>query len=212
MKRKILKGLAVFFISFTFSLTFVKVASAEENVDEPTMTTEEITEEPVTEEVVEETITEEVVEEQKSVRDMIKDFINEWLIVILATLGGAGGTSVALGIAKGLLKKITDKVEESANNNKESNKTLSDTQKVVANGLECLTEKIEEFENKYSDNFTETSEKIIKCIDEINYLKAENEKFKKLSALLVSSNSQLASNGYATKILELLDEGSVNNE
>jgi hypothetical protein len=160
-------------------------------------------------------IPEEPIEQPKEEIDFgesIKNFLKEWMIVILATLGGAGGTSIALAIAKALLKKITDKVEESAKNNKDSNETLAKTQETVANGLEMLTAKIAEFETKYSSNFEETSERIIKCIQEIDTLKTDNKKFKELVAFLVSSNAQLASNGYATKILELLDEGCEANE
>ena len=91
---------------------------------------------------------------------------------------------------------------------------------VMVIGLACyqvtseykINKRIEEFEKKYASNFDETAEKIVNCISEIDVLKTDNTKFKELIALLVSSNPQLASNGYATKILELLNEGSESHE
>lgn len=197
MRKNILKFMVLFSALSFFMFTFSNVVNAEEENNEP---------------IIEETLPEETGEEEVSVRDMIKDFLNEWLIVILATLGGAGGTGVAMALAKKLLQKIIEKINESSNANKESKESLDKAQKVVTLGLEAITEKIEQFEKKYANNFDETMDKIVKCIDEIGILKTDNAKFKELVALLVTSNPQFASNGYATKILELLNEGSESNE
>lgn len=215
MRKNIFKFMVLFLVLSFFAFTFSNVVRAEENNE--STTDEEIVDEPTVDEpVIEEIEPEEpVVEENNeevSVGEMIESFLNEWLIVILATLGGAGGTGIALALAKKLLQKIINKINESTNANKESKESLDKVQKVVTLGLEAITERIEEFEKKYASNFDETAEKIVNCISEIDVLKTDNTKFKELVALLVSSNPQLASNGYATKILELLNEGSEAHE
>lgn len=225
MRKNVLKFMLLFLTLAFFMFTFNNVAKAEEESNEPT--TEDVVDEPSVEEEAEEEVVPEkpveneepVVEEEVSARDMINDFLNKWLTVILATLGGAGGTGVALLIAKKILEAITKKISESAEANKQSKETLDEGQKLLVKaqeamvlGLEAITEKIEDFEKKYATNFDQTMDKIINCIDEIDSLRTDNAKFKELVALLVTSNPQLASNGYATKILELLNEGSETHE
>lgn len=210
MRRNIFK-IVVLFLTFSFFMfTFCNTVKAEENNEQ--IEDSEIVEEPEIEEVAPEEPVVEENNEEISFSEMIENFLNEWLIVILATLGGGAGTGIALALAKKLLQKIIDRINESTNANKESKESLDKVQKVVTLGLEAITEKIEEFEKKYASNFDETAEKIVNCISEIDVLKTDNTKFKELIALLVSSNPQLASNGYATKILELLNEGSEAHE
>ena len=170
-----------------------------------------------------ETPTETPTNEEVTFRDMVNDFLDKWLGFILATFGGAGGTAIVMLIAKKILTKITEEVRKSAETNKESNEIVSKANELLDNGLQTITsrvedfkvavsKKIEEFEAKYAVHFEKTMERIKECVDDIEELECNDEKFKELIALLVSSSPQLASNGYATKILELLNERSDSNE
>jgi hypothetical protein len=161
--------------------------------------------------------------EDVTTREMIKEFIDEWLIVILATVGGFAGTVGATTLKKKVIEKATEVLDRSTNTNAESNGKLQEATNMLSNGLKSINSKIEEFENKClsiieayekknDTNICETMNAIINCITEIDFLRDEDSKFKELVALLVASNPQLASNGYATKILELLNEGSESNE
>jgi gas vesicle protein len=221
--KKMIKVLILIFALTFFTFVTHNVAFAEEVTEgeeivenEPTedVATEEVptvedipTEEPVVDEPVDDNVTEEV-----SFRDMIKDFIDKWLMAILATFGGGAGTAVALYIAKSFLKSLREEVKASAENNKESNATLAKAQETIADGLDNITNRIEKFEKTYSNKIEGTLDTVNECIGEIGALRTDNAKFKELIALLVTSTPQLASNGYATKILELLNEGSETNE
>lgn len=224
IKVLILSFALTFFTFVTHNVAFAEeVTEGEEIVEnEPTedVVTEDVptvedipivedvpTEEPVVDEPVDDNVTEEV-----SFRDMIKDFIDKWLMAILATFGGGAGTAVALYIAKSFLKSLREEVKASAENNKESNATLAKAQETLADGLDKITDKIEKFEETYNEKIEDTLGTVNNCISQIDCLKTDNAKFKELVALLVTSTPQLASNGYATKILELLNEGSETNE
>lgn len=187
--RKTLRNMAYAFAIATIGFCIVKTVKAEEMPEDSVVETEEV-----------------------DTREMIKAFIDEWCMLILAAVGGAGGTTVVLAIGKKVLQKIIESLNKTAEANKEGNDTLAKTTEVVTEGLGEIVNKIEIFEDKYSSNFEATNERIRACIDEIEELKHSNAQFKELIALLVASNPQLASNGFATKILEVLDEGSETNE
>lgn len=202
---------------------FAPVAHAEEIEQEPTeeeVVEEETTEDEIVEdEVVEEEIVEETVPQEEDFSEMIKGFINNLLPTILAILGGASGTGIVVGIGSMVFKKMIKKMEESieqsekcADSTKESSELLKEAQVIFVEGLKAIADKVEESEVKNRAVMEESFMKIDECIGEIGILKSDNAKFKELIALLVSSNPQLASNGYATKILELLNERSESNE
>lgn len=188
----------------------------EEQPEEETPVEEPEIETP-TEEIVEEPeqkvpSDEPVVEEEITASEMIKNFINEWLIAIFATMGGVTGSALIILIGKGVISKMIESLEKSLQANTDGNENLKEAKAVVIEGLKQIESSVDKFEVKMEDIIANTSENINNCVKEINYLKDENVKFKELIALLVTSNPQLASNGYATKILELLNEGSESNE
>lgn len=212
----------------------------EEVFNEPTVEpTPEVTPEVIPEDIpIEEPVVDEVVdtpvEEEVDFRIMIKTFLDEWLIAILATLGGFAGTTGVMVLGRKIISTIIEKLEQSLKANEEGNENLKKSQEFLVDGLKTIdaklaefeakcsaqieksmkqiTESINAFEEKYNVDIHEAFDKISNCINEIGFLKDEDSKFKELVALLVTSNPQLASNGYATKILELLHEGSDSNE
>lgn len=235
MKRNLIICFVIVLLSCFFFVGFANEVNAEEIPNEEATEEiegeEEIIPEPDvenSEEVVEpemptepeiEVLPETEVEDNPSFREMFDDFANKWLVVILATFGGAFGSGLAMSIARKVLQKIIESLKKSTEINESGNETLKGVHNTVVNGLEAIDNKLGEFEEKYATNFDETSKKIVDCIDEIDvlkdkidFLKGENKTFKELIALLVSSDTKLSSNGYATKILDLLDEGSESDE
>jgi gas vesicle protein len=195
MKRKMIKVFVVL-VMLSFAFLFSTVAHAEET---------DVEQDEIVDSVPENVPVDEPTEEPVDFRTMLKDFLDKWLSIILATFGGAGGTAVAMLIAKKILNKMIE-------TNKESNAVVNETKEVIDKKLTAIVKHIEEFEDKYSKLFEETMKRIKHCVDDIEELECNDEKFKELIALLVSSTPQLASNGYATKILELLNERSDSNE
>ena len=210
-KFKFIVAIVCFVMCF---LVFTNSAKADETIENEDQVTEEVTqeptvdvEEPVVDEVVDDTVDEEV-----TTSEMIKAFIDEWLIVILATLGGLAGTTSALGLGRNVINKIIEGLKQSSDANAEGNEALKEARKELITGLEKLEEGIANFEKENGEKIQQATDNINNCIKEISDMKTENSKFKELVALLITSNPQLASNGYATKILELLNEGSETNE
>lgn len=187
-------------------------------------TEEPSVDEPVVDEVVDEPVDDTpVVEEEVDFRTMIRAFLDEWLIAILATLGGFAGTTGVMVLGRKVIGTIIENLEKSLTANTEGNENLKKAQEVLVSGLkqvdakmeefgEVCAKKIEDFDKAYSEKIEGTLATVTECINEIIALRNDNAKFKELVALLVTSTPQLASNGYATKILELLHEGSEPNE
>ena len=224
MKKNILKILIVFCIS-CFALSFIVKANAEEVQED---VNQEVTEEETTEgvEIPEETPEEQPetpVEEEPTIEDMFNDFINKWASAIFGALGGASGMAVVIFISKKAIQKLIDKVMNNADasekEKKEAVEKLEASRKVLENAEKSLTVKVEEvIENAKlaSAEAKELVDKVVGSSEEtlakFNKLQNELNQFKQLIGVLISTTPEFASNGIATKILELLNEGVNSNE
>lgn len=198
MKKNILKIFIVCF-AFLFSLNMLIKVNAEETA-------------------VDETI----VEEEISVEEMFNDFINKWASSIFGALGGAGGMAIVIFISKKYVQKLIDKVMNNADVSEEQKKEavekLEQCQKTLESAEKNLTEKVEEvIENSKlaSEEAKDLVDKVVNSSEEtlakFNKLQSELNQFKQLIGVLISTTPEFASNGVATKILELLDEGADSN-
>lgn len=182
--RKIIIGLGILGVSFGIGC---KISAYAEPLEE---------EEPQTTEVVEQ-------EEQVTISMKLNEFLNKWLTPIVSGALGLAGSLLGYLLYKKRYKvimavmssgiKLTEEQRKQANSDLTMAKELYETAKA-------------DFEQKRKDY-----EKIIELAkDEIKELKAakvETEDFKRLVAYLIASTPELAKNGYAEKILKLLDEG-----
>ena len=225
MKKNILKILILFCIS-CFALSFIVKVNAEDTQEE---VNQEVTEETTEEEVVipedntNEQPEETPVEPETTIEDMFNDFINKWASAIFGALGGVSGMAIVIFIAKKAIQKLIDKVTNSSDaseqEKREAVEKLEASQKILENTEKSLTVKVDEaIENAKlaSVEAKELVDKVICSSEEtlakFNKLQSELNQFKQLIGVLISTTPEFASNGIATKILELLNEGVNSNE
>lgn len=110
-----------------------------------------------------------------------------------------------------LKEQVTNTIETFKNAYADSqtmlNKITAESKTMVENIVKQTQNVIEEVKKENADLIEKNKELFAKLTEQ----KVQVEDFKVLIGYLVSGTPQLASNGYATKILELLNEGSVNN-
>lgn len=155
---------------------------------------------------------EEIIEDEKpTFREMAKAFCDKWLQVIISGISGISGTALILWIGRKILAGIKNKIADSVNLNDEERKKNIEQLEKMENTLDNAINKLRENDEKTQQLLTnvENMSKDYKTLLE-NYAGMVEQigEFKKLIALLISSNPDLASNGYAKKILETLDEGN----
>lgn len=190
MKKKLL----LFFLCMTGLVMIARYTSIEVNAEET---------EPITEEVIEQ----EPVEEEVTISVKLNEFLNKWLTPAVSGALGLLGSLFMYFLTKKrhaiLLAKLTDGV-----------KLTEKAREVVNNDLELAKKDYENAKSKLDEeveNYKNLMVAIKNDLQELKDAKNNLETFKQLIAMLVASVPELARNGYATKILELLDETTNEN-
>lgn len=154
---------------------------------------------------------EEIVEEKPTFREMAKAFCDKWLQVIISGLSGISGTALILWIGRKILAGIKNKIADSVNLNDEERKKNIEQLEKMENTLDNAINKLRENDEKTQQlltNIEDMSKDYKTLLENYTGMVEQISEFKKLIALLISSNQDLASNGYAKKMLETLDEGN----
>lgn len=170
-------------------------ASAQENISQEVIVeTQETTSEKVSEE------TTEIVEDDSSFETQFKDFYDKWFNPLISAMGGATGCLLTVFLAVRRVKKAEKTCKEIIN----------------ATEVERAKNEKELFDAKYE--LVLAKEEMVKYINETKPLLEQaltQEKnismFKELVALLILNDTNFANNPYASRILNLLDEGCDTN-
>lgn len=192
MKKKILFILSfvmVFVIGFTSALCISAYA------EEPTTTIVE--EEPTTEVA----LTESTEEETITITYQVHVFWEKFGNAIISGVSSVLGYAFIYLFTKKMQKKLQKKIEDSIDEHSEEGKKLSKAYEDATTMAELAKQELLE-EKKLLET----------CMKQNEVLRDNFEAMKKLMAYLVASNDNLSSNGYAQKILELLNEEGESSE
>lgn len=191
---------------FIFFSVFLVSVNAEEN---------EVVEGENVEEVVEEVLPSKTI----TFNEQLQDFLDKWLTPIISALSGAGGSLTIILMGLKFIKAWKKKIEENSNltdeQKKESIERLNIAEEKFNKAQEQLSASVKNQEEvlkkateQYQSIVDKMQEQYNALLEKFNIEQEHVTKFKQLVALLISSNPDLASNGIATQILVLLDDGN----
>lgn len=142
-------------------------------------------------------------EEEVTVTMKLNNFLNKWLTPTVSGLLGVAGSLLGYFLYKRkyhvIENAITSGVLKTEKAREEANKELEKTKEV----LEKTKAQLESQKEEYKEMVEHFKEELA----ELNLARTDLTQFKTLVAYLVAGTPELAKNGYATKILKLLDEG-----
>ena len=158
-------------------------------------------------------------EEGVEFNEMWETFKETWLEPLLSAIAGAIGSFLTVLFSKMVVNKLAKKVEDSVNSTEEEKtKVINEYEKAV-DFLKDATASAKDQANVLLDTVksvcSKNDELILeneKLLSKFDTQQKEVEEFKTLIGYLISTTPSLASNGYATKILDLLNEGSEKDE
>lgn len=186
MKKKLL----LFFFCMAGLIMIARYTSIEVNAEE--------TEPETTEQVVESQPEEEI-----TISVKLNEFLNKWLTPAVSGALGLLGSLFMYFLTKKrhaiLLAELTKGVKMTEKAREVANSDLEETKQELEKSKAKLDEQVEDYK--------ELMLAMKNDLEELKNATNNLETFKQLIAMLVASVPELARNGYATKILELLDEG-----
>lgn len=209
IKVLIFGALSIFAIVIGFKLFTCKVYAADPTTpEEPIVETTEDTTTTIEEVGIGET------EEVITITKKLDDFINTWLIPTTSGALGFIGSLLSYLILRLLVKKLEKRLERNIDSSEEERqilrKEIDNAKKELENAKQTLLEKqnlLQECINSFEvqkATLLETQKNLLTSQRAIS-------EFKELIGLLVASSPELAKNGYASQVLELLNEGKGDN-
>ncbi len=142
-------------------------------------------------------------QEEVTISVKLKEFQDKWMTPLVSGALGLLGSFLGYFLYKRkyrvIMAVMNSGIKMTEEQRKEANADLIATKELYENAKEDFEQKRKDYEQVITLARNE--------IEELKQYRLENVQFKELIGLLIASSPELARNGYAQKILKLLDEG-----